>query len=685
MSHYQDCVFELLTEELPPKDLYNWAQQLVDSVSQQLHETDLAYTAVRPVATPRRLGVYIDQLACQQPAQRVQKKGPAVNVAYDNEGQPTQAAVGFARSCGVELEQLTVYETNKGRWLYLDQEVEGYTAGQLLPDILKQAVEQLPVNKMMYWGQGHHAFMRPVHNVLALYGSETLVLNLFSHQAQAYTYGHRFHSPQAVPIEQASQYVDKLYEHYVLVDFAKRRQSIAEQARRIAEHHQAKLVMPEALLDEVTSMVEWPVALQGRFDQRFLAIPQEVLILSMQSNQKYFALLDQNEQLLPYFITISHIESRSPETVIKGNERVIQARLADAEFFYQVDQQRALADYVPELASITFQKDLGTLADKQKRLKTLTRTIANKLGWESETVERAAGLAKADLVTDMVQEFSELQGTMGRYYALASGENETVAQAIEEHYQPRHADDILPQSKAGQVLALADRLDTLVGLFGVNMKPSADKDPYALRRAALACVRLLITKQLPLDLFNLLEAAFGAYGQAMSNTAAVDEVFVFCQERLKTWALDHGYQHEVYAAVAVKNITCPLEFAQRMQAVTEFQKLPQAHSLAQANKRVSNILSKSGVQVDQQWQADALQQDAEQELAQAVERHQAMTDLTFTERLYHLAQLQPSIDRFFDEVMVNTDDPSLKQNRLALLKAVRELFLQVADISYLPG
>lgn len=685
MNPYPDCVFELLTEELPPKDLLSWAQHLADSVSQQLQQADLAYKAVQPVATPRRLGVYIEQLASQQPAQHVQKKGPAVNVAYDDQGQPTQAALGFARSCGVELEQLTIYETNKGRWLYLDQEVEGRTAGQLLPDIFKQAVEQLPVNKMMYWGRGDYAFMRPVHNVLALYGNETLLVSLFSHQAQTYTYGHRFHSPQAVQVDQASQYFDKLGQHYVSVDFAKRRQTIADQAQRIADQHQAQLVMPDELLDEVTSMVEWPVALQGEFDKRFLDIPQEVLILSMQSNQKYFALLDQNEHLLPYFITISHIESRSPETVIKGNERVMEARLADAEFFYQVDQQRALADYVPELASITFQKDLGTLADKQQRLQTLTRTIADKLGWESETVERAAGLAKADLVTDMVQEFSELQGIMGRYYALASGEHESVAQAIEEHYQPRYAGDSLPETRAGQMLALADRLDTLVGLFGVNMKPSADKDPYALRRAALACVRLLITKQLPLDLLNLLEAAFGTYGQTMPNTTAVDEVFAFCQERLKTWALDHGYQPEVYAAVAVKNITCPWEFAQRMQAVTEFQKLPQAHSLAQANKRVSNILSKSGTQVDQQWQADALQQEAEQELAQAVERHQAMTDLTFNERLYHLAELQPAIDRFFDEVMVNTDDLGLKQNRLALLKAVRELFLQVADISYLSG
>lgn len=685
MVSQDDFVFELLTEELPPADLYDWAELLKNTLAQLLTDQQLDYASIQPIATPRRLGVRVEGLQKQQPQQRIQRKGPAVNVAYDEDGNPTQAGLGFARSCHVSMDELTIYETDKGSWLYLDQQVSGKTVYQLLPDMLHHALKQMPVNKMMYWGQGEYAFMRPVHNVLALYGADVVSVDLLGHSACAQTYGHRFHSPSAIKLDHARDYASALKQHYVVVDYAERRQLITQQARAIADSYNADLVIPDALLDEVTSLVEWPVALLGQFDERFLKVPQEVLILSMQANQKYFALLDQSQQLLPYFITISNIDSHQPEVVVKGNERVMEARLADAEFFYQVDRQYALADYVDELESITFQKELGTLGDKRRRLEHLVVTIAQHLDKPSESAQRAATLAKADLVTDMVQEFTELQGTMGRYYALASGENQAVAQAIEQHYWPYHAHAPLPQNDAGQILSLADRLDNLVGMFGINMMPTADKDPYGLRRAALGCVRLLIEKALPLDLIELLTASKRTYLQELPNDDVVSQVSAFCQERLKTWALEHGYAVQVYAAVAAKEVTQPLQFVQRMNAVSEFQKLPQAQALAQANKRVSNMLSK---QRDMggltHWRTDLLQKDAEKQLAQQVEHQQSIKDLTFGQRLESLTDLEPYIDRFFDEVMVNVDDQALKKNRLALLKAVRELFLEVADIACLP-
>lgn len=684
MASQDELVFELLTEELPPAELYSWAKLLSDSLATMFTEQELNYDAIYPIATPRRLGVYVNGLALQQPQQRVQRKGPALKVAYDEQGYPTQAGLGFAKSCGVDINELTVYETDKGSWLYLDQQVPGKTIYELLPDMLNKALKQMPVNKMMYWGEGRYAFMRPVHNVLTLYGSDIIAIELLGHQASAQTYGHRFHSPDSIKLEHARDYEQSLREHYVVVDFNKRRQMISQQAQALAHEYQAQLVMPDELLDEVTSLVEWPVALQGHFDKRFLQVPQEVLILSMQANQKYFALLDKDGQILPYFITISNIDSHQPEVVVKGNERVMEARLADAEFFYEVDQKRTLADYAGELESITFQKDLGSLADKCRRLEQLVVIIADQLNVAHEAVKRAATLAKADLVTDMVQEFTELQGTMGRYYALASGESQQVAQAIEEHYWPKHAGDQLPESQQGQILALADRLDDLVGMFGVNMMPTADKDPYGLRRSALGGIRLMIEKELPLDLIELLTAVKRTYQLELPNSEVVSQVAGFCQERLKTWALEQGYTAEVYAAVAAKGVTKPLEWVQRMQAVDVFQKLPQAQALAQANKRVSNILNK---QNEEEYlgscRHEVLQEQAEQKLAHAVIEYQNMSAQSFAERLQSLAELEPFIDDFFEQVMVNADDPILTKNRLALLKEVRELFLEVADISYL--
>lgn len=684
-SRQEELVFELLTEELPPTELYNWAELLKAKLAQLLADQQLGYTAIQPIATPRRLGVLVSGLQACQPQQRIQRKGPAMNVAYDEQGQPTQAGLGFARSCQVSIDELTVYETDKGSWLYLDKLVPGKTVSQLLPDMLHQVLRHMPVNKMMYWGNGDYAFMRPVHNVLAMYGEEVLAIELFGHSACAQTYGHRFHNPQTIQLDQASHYTSSLREHYVVVDFNERRHSIAQQSKALAEQYSAQLVMPDALLDEVTSLVEWPVALLGQFDKRFLKVPQEVLILSMQTNQKYFALLDQSNHLLPYFITISNIDSSQPEVVVKGNERVMEARLADAEFFYHTDQQKALSEYVQDLEAITFQKDLGSLGDKRRRLEQLVVTIAQLLDQPSEAVERAARLAKADLVTDMVQEFTELQGTMGRYYALASGETQAVAQAIEEHYWPRHASAPLPYSYDGQILSLADRLDNLVGMFGINMMPTADKDPYALRRAAFGCIRLLIEKSLPLDLIELLTAAKRAYQCELPNEETVSQVSAFCQERLKTWALEHGYSAQVYDAVEVKGITNPLEFAQRMEAVHAFQQLPEAASLAQANKRVSNILAKQDVdEYWTSWHHEILQEPAEIALADAIREHQQPADMSFSERLQSLAALEPVINRFFDQVMVNVKDDHIRYNRLTLLKSVRALFLEVADIARLP-
>lgn len=689
MEQKQDLLIEIGTEELPPTALKRLSEAFGEGVSRQLAEHELSHGPISLFATPRRLALLVQDALPRQPDRETLRRGPALAAAFDATGQPTKAASGFARSCGVEVSDLAREETPKGVWLVYRQQVEGQPIAALLPLLITHALEQLPIPKRMRWGSGDEAFVRPLHWVCVLVGHDTVPGQILGIEISNRSRGHRFHDPDSIVIESPETYVATLRSAHVEPSFEVRRERISAQVTELAASIRGHASMPEALLDEVAALCEWPVALLGRFDQRFLEVPPEVLIETMQKNQKYFPVFGQDGALQPYFITVSNIESREPELVRAGNERVIRPRFADAMFFWQQDRKRSLADRQPALAQVIFQHQLGSVLDKARRVGALARQIADELGDDADLAERAALLGKCDLVTLMVGEFASLQGIMGRYYAQHDGEDGCIVAAMEEQYLPRHAGDQLPQSPCGRALALADKLDSLIGIFSIGQRPTGVKDPYGLRRAAIGVLRIMIETPLPLDLKALLASAANGYGEGTKAAAAVDAVFEYMTDRLPGYYSDRGLGGDVVDAVLATGSAIPADIDRRVLAVGEFRRLDAAGALAAANKRIRNILKKApGEAGANAIVAAALVEPAERRLAQRIETMQSMIEPLLAAKDYAgvlgtLAELRTDVDAFFAAVMVMADDPGLRANRIAILRGVATLFLTVADISRL--
>jgi glycyl-tRNA synthetase beta chain len=689
MSIHQDLLFEIGTEELPPKSLQRMRESLHAAIDKLLDEHHLEHGTSHSFATPRRLAVLVEKVPLQQPDRDVTRRGPALNAAFDNFGNPTKPAEGFALSCGVTVAELSRLESDKGSWLIYNVIEAGKSAAEILPALIEQALRMIPVARRMRWGNNDFDFVRPVHWILLMLGDKQVPCEILGLQADRFTRGHRFHHNGLITISKPSAYVDILKKTaHVLVDMEHRRNSIRTQTSEAGAALGGTAIIDDSLLDEVTALVEWPVAITGSFDSRFLDIPAEVLISSMQNHQKFFPVTGPNGRLLPNFITIANITSNNPDKVRAGNERVIRPRLEDAAFFWAQDRKRSLASRAAQLDNMTFQQQLGSLGDKQRRVTELSGYIAGLLRSDVKQAQRAASLCKCDLVTKMVFEFPELQGIMGYYYALHDGEKREVAVALTEQYQPRHAGDDLPASPAGQVLAIAERIDTLTSIFAIGQEPSGDRDPFALRRAALGTMRIIIERGLDLDLRNIILQASRLLPAEIKAGDIIDNLFAFMMERLRNWYQEAGYETSVFDAVLARQPTQPLDFDSRMQGVRAFLSLPEASRLAAANKRIRNILRKSENTIPAQYQNNLLQEPAERDLALAIEKQATAVNKLFEHRDYTsalklLATLQEPVDQFFEDVMVMSEDKALRDNRLALLNTLSALFLQAADISLL--
>lgn len=680
---------EIGTEELPPKALKALHDSFRDGLEAGLRAAGLPFGRLHPFAAPRRLAVLVEALGAHQPDQQIEKLGPNVANAFGADGKPTRAAEGFARSCGVDFAQLTRVDTDKGERLAFRATQPGRASVELLPQIVADALDGLPIPKRMRWGARRTEFVRPVHWLVMLYGGEVVDADILGIRAGGETRGHRFHANRPFALNNAADYQLTLEnEAFVVADFSERRGRIRRQVEALGEKLGGRAVIDEALLDEVTGLVEWPVALAGSFEARFLAVPQEALISSMKEHQKYFHVVDADGKLLPHFITVSNIESSDPQQVIAGNERVIRPRLADAAFFYETDLKTPLAQRRETLKSVVFQEKLGTVFDKTERIAALAAFIAGQIHGNAAWARRAGELSKADLVSAMVGEFDDMQGIAGCYYARHEGEPEEVAEALREHYQPRFAGDELPATLTGVAVALADRLDTLVGIFGIGQPPTGSKDPFALRRAALGVLRLIVEKGFDLDLRECLAQAQAGYPQLAGQAQLVDSVLAYMIERFRAWFEEERIPVEVFLAVSAKNLSKPLDINQRVHAVHRFSQLPEAAALAAANKRVSNLLAKQGDAALPPLDLKLLREPAEMALGmQICELAQKAMPLLasrrYREGLELLAGLRGAVDTFFDEVMVMVEDETLRNNRLALLAMLRGLFLEVADISLL--
>ncbi|MFO1430351.1 MAG: glycine--tRNA ligase subunit beta [Candidatus Competibacteraceae bacterium] len=685
----KDLLIELGTEELPPKALKSLSEAFVQGIRDGLTRAGLEFGTIQPYATPRRLAILVHDLTTTQPERRQERRGPALSAAYDRDGRPTAAAIGFARSCGVEVGDLQVVETDKGAWLAHVSTEPGAATADLIPSLVETSLAGLPIPKRMRWADRDYEFVRPVHWLVLLLGDTVIPATVLGATADRKTRGHRFMRPQPITLAQPRDYAVRLEnEGKVIADFELRRERIQSQAQAMARQVNGRVIIDPALLDEVTSLVEWPVALLGNFERRFLNVPPEALISTMQGNQKYFPVVDTAARLMPHFITIANLESQDPVQIRAGNERVIRPRFSDAEFFWLQDRKQPLAERQDALKGVVFQQRLGSLHDKGGRIAPLARFIAAQSGGNADWAERAARLAKCDLLTQMVQEFPELQGIMGRYYAQHDGEANEVAQALEDQYLPRFSGDELPRTTTGRALALADRLDTLVGIFAIGQGPSGTKDPFALRRSALGVLRILIEAELNLDLVELLEYAAKHFEPGIEAPKSVPQVFEFVMERLRGYYLEQDFRPDIIEAVLGCGPTRPLDVDHRIRAVAEFRRLPEAASLAAANKRIRNILKKVEGTLPFKVRPDLLQEEAEQTLAgRLVELSSEVTPLMeaglYSVALSRLAALREPVDTFFDRVMVMADDAALRDNRIALLNELSSLFLRVADFSRL--
>jgi glycyl-tRNA synthetase beta chain len=690
MMGSRDLLFELRTEELPPRTLPALSQALTEGIAKGIDGAGIPHGKVHGFATPRRLAVWVENLSENQPDRPVERRGPPVANSFDAQGAPTQAATAFAKSCGVAVGELSKLTTDKGAWLQFRGTERGAATTALLGDILTKAIVALPIAKRMRWGAHSAEFVRPVHSVVLLYGDEVVPVEVLGLASGRVTSGHRFHAPKPISLKGAKGYEGKLRRAKVVVDFAKRRELIRTgvDAAAAAAGEGSRALIDDALLDEVTALVEWPVPLAGQFEQRFLSLPREVVIATVQDHQRYFAVQGPEGKLTGWFVTVSNIESRDPPKVREGNERVVRPRLSDAAFFWEQDRKILLKEHAAKLAGVTFQAKLGSYAEKTARVTTLAELIGGRIA-AGPLVSQAAELSKADLMTAMVGEFPELQGTMGRYYAEAEGLPREVSLALEEHYRPRYAGDALPATKTGQAVALADKIDTLVGIFAIEQRPTGAKDPFGLRRAALGVLRILLEAGLDLDLAELLAAAAAA--QPVQRAAVADEVYDFIAERLRGMLLEQpGTTPEMLDAVLSNRPRSPLDAVMRLAALKEFLLLPDAGVLAAINKRIANILKKTQVPIDMSVDPEGLTEDAERELQRALMALrgpvlEATSQRRYADSLQALVGLRAPVNDFFDRVMVMDENTTKRDNRLALLRDVQILLGGVADLSRLPG
>jgi len=681
-------LIELGTEELPPKSLKTLATSFFDGVKNQIDDAGLAYSDIKWFATPRRLAIKVLALEEKQADKEVEKRGPAVNVAFDEQGNPSKAAMGWARSNGIEVEQAERLVTDKGEWLLHRATQAGKTVADLIPDFVNNALNKLPIPKPMRWGSERIQFIRPVHTLTLMYGETVLAGESLGVSSNNVLQGHRFHHHGLVTLSSADNYEAALLEANVSVDYQARQDKIVADVNQAAKELNGVALIDKDLLEEVTSLVEWPVVLVGSFDEEFLEVPAEPLIYSMKDHQKYFPVNDEQGNLINKFIFVSNIESKEPAKVIHGNEKVIRPRLADAEFFYKTDQKTSLESRLESLESVLFQKQLGTLKAKSERIASLSEYIASKLGENTTQAHRAGLLSKTDLMTEMVLEFPQVQGTMGKYYAQINGEEAAVAQALEDQYRPRFSGDTLPQANIGCAVAIADKVDTLVGIFGINQAPKGDKDPFALRRAAIGMIRIIIEKQLDLDVADLLDKGIELYGNKLVNDDVKSQVLDFVMGRFRAFYQEQNVAVDVIQAVLAKAPSSPLDFDKRIAAVGHFKALPEADTLAAANKRVGNILAKFDGQLLDNVDVSLLTEAQEKSLADTFTAINTvvsplLADKNYQATLTELAKIKGPIDDFFDNVMVMADDESVKVNRLTLLNNIRNSFLEIADISVL--
>jgi glycyl-tRNA synthetase beta chain len=692
VSNADDLLVEIGTEELPPKALRGLMDAFAKNLAGALDNARLEHGDVHAYASPRRLAVIVDALATGQEERRSTQKGPPVSVAFDDDGNPQPAAIAFAKKCGVDVADLGRLGTDKGEWLTADLVEAGRPTAELLPELIEAALAALPIPRRMRWGSGDAEFVRPVHWVVLLHGSEVVDCTIMGLSADRLTRGHRFHSKGSVSIDRPANYLEALEkEGHVIADFDSRRKTIKAGVQKLAAEADGEIVDGESLYDEVTALVEWPVPMLGAFDEEYLQLPREVVVSTLTGHQRYFPVADKSGQLLPCFVTVANLESKAPQEVRDGNERVIRPRLADAAFFWDNDRRKALATRQESLRDVVYQRGLGSLYDKSSRTAEIGGWIAAELDLAPEHIERAAMLCKGDLVSGMVGEFPDLQGTMGRYYALSDGESPAVAAAIGEHYQPRFAGDALPGTPEGRVLAVADRMDTLAGIFVLGKKPSGNRDPFGLRRAALGIIRILIECDLDLDLKALIAKAVDLQLAAAKGDGDVrEELYGFITERLRRYFLDRdtSLDTETFDAVIAREPSSLVDFLRRLRAVQAFLDLDEAESLASANKRIANILRQAGAPEGATVKPKLLEDGAEKDLHEALGvAEQSVRPLldarSYTEALQALATLREPVDRYFDDVMVMVDDEALRSNRLALLGALRALFLDVADISRL--
>ncbi len=691
-------LFELGCEELPPKSLKPLRDALQASVTEQLTEADITFDSIKAFAAPRRLAIQIQGISDKQPDRSEQKRGPAIKAAFDSDGNPTRAAMGFAKGLGIEASELITINTDKGDYVGYEQVIHGQATTELLPAIFQTALDNLPIAKRMRSGASRNEFVRPVQWAVLMQDSTVIDAIIQGHQTGTQTRGHRFHSPDYHTIAHANDYEQLLDGLKVVADFDKRQMLIKNQVKALADEVNADAIVPQDLLDEVTALVDFPIALRANFEARFLQVPQEALISTMQADQKYFCLTDKAGKLQPYFIFITNIESKDPNQIIEGNEKVVRPRLADAEFFFLQDQKQPLFALTESLKTRVFQDKLGTIWEKSERIAKLAAFIATLMQQQGRDINvdetvRAAILSKADLASSLVGEYPELQGIAGTYYARLNGEPEAVAASLEEQYLPKFSGDVLPKTPIGICLALADRLDTLVGIFAIDQAPTGSKDPFSLRRSAIGILRILIEKQLPINLVALVEQAIKGYSTSDGSKIAkmgdtFTQVMAFLNSRYRAMYTEQGVSVDTIQAVQAINPHMPLDFDQRIRAVQSFSKVSQASMLADSNKRVANILAKSEVSVADNVDEALLSEPAEQELYQAVQQAQKavkplLETADYTQVLQTLVSLDAPLTQFFADVMVNSEDAALKNNRLALLKQVRALFLTVADISEL--
>ena len=686
----ENCLVELGTEELPPKALKSLGEAFATQFEAALTQADLSFDSVSWFAAPRRLAVYVSGLAEGQADKVVEKRGPAVSAAFDADGNPTKAAQGWARGNGIDVADAERLVTDKGEWSLHKAHVPGQSVVELLEGLINQAVSKLPIPKPMRWGNYNTQFIRPVHTLCVLYGSEVVNVSVLGLTSGRVVQGHRFHGEGRFELDHADNYASALEQQYVLADFEARKDKVRQQLEDAAQSLSLKPDYNEDLLEEIASLVEWPVVLQAGFDEAFLAVPKEALIYTMKDDQKYVPLLDSDGALSNTFLFVTNIESRDASQVISGNEKVIRPRLADAEFFFNSDKKTTLESRLESLETVLFQKQLGTLKEKSERISALSAFIASQIDANETQAARAGLLAKTDLMSNMVMEFPDVQGVMGKYYALNDGEDAPVAEALYEQYMPRFAGDALPSSGVSASVALADKLDTLVGIFGIGQLPKGDKDPFALRRAAIGVLRIVTELSLPLDLETLVSKAIDVYGDKLTNAETQSQVVDFVLGRFTALLQDQAIAIDVIQAVAARRPTKPADYLARVHAVDKFRALEEAEALAAANKRVANILAKQNVEVTDSVNIDEslLAEEAEKALYVELKAAQKEVDIAvpsqdYTRILTALATLRNVIDNFFDNVMVMADDEAVKNNRLALLSLLRQLFLTTADISIL--